>query len=76
LVVHSPDDELVPFEHGRRLLEAAGEQGSFLEIRGSHGDGFLVSQQTYVRGLERFLSGPADLSFEERAAGGVKPGEG
>jgi fermentation-respiration switch protein FrsA (DUF1100 family) len=34
LVVHSRDDEMIPFRHGRRLFEAAPEPKEFLELRG------------------------------------------
>lgn len=56
LIVHSRDDELIPFEHGRRLFQAAAPPKSFLEIRGGHNDGFYVSGADYLRGLEDFLS--------------------
>jgi len=56
LVIHSRDDELVPVEHGRRLFEAAPEPKRFLEIRGSHNDGFIASGKTYVRGWAGFLA--------------------
>lgn len=55
LVVHSRDDEIVPFEHGKRLFEAAPEPKRFLEIRGDHNSGFLLSGEHYLRGLEGFL---------------------
>jgi len=51
LVVHSRNDELVPFEFGRRLFEAAPEPKRFVEIDGSHNDGFLFSGQVYRQGL-------------------------
>jgi len=55
LVVHSRGDELIPFEHGRRLYEAAHEPKSFLAIIGSHNDGFYVSGSDYTDGIDRFL---------------------
>ncbi len=55
LIVHSRDDELVPIDHGRALFELAAEPKSFLEIRGSHNTGFMMSGQSYRRGLARFL---------------------
>jgi len=55
LVIHSPDDEIVPYEHGLRLFEAASEPKTFLRIKGGHNDGFLVSGTLYRNGLERFL---------------------
>jgi len=56
LVVHSRSDEIIPFEHGRRLFEAANAPKAFLEISGSHNDGFLVSGDTYVEGIRNFLA--------------------
>ncbi len=57
LVVHSPDDEIIPFSHGQRLYEAAGERGTLLEIQGDHNTGFLASGPLYRDGLDEFLSG-------------------
>ncbi len=56
LIVHSPDDEIVPFEHGRALFEAAPEPKQFLEIHGGHNEGFILSGRTYTDGLEAFLA--------------------
>ena len=56
LVVHSPEDELVPFRHGRALYEACSGRKFFLEISGGHNDGFLLSGETYVQGLDRFIT--------------------
>jgi fermentation-respiration switch protein FrsA (DUF1100 family) len=56
LVVHSPDDEIIPFQHGRENFAAANEPKSFLEIRGGHNEGFLVSGRTYIDGLDDFLT--------------------
>lgn len=55
LVVHSPDDEIVPYAHGRRLYEAAPGPKEFLTLRGDHNMGFLLSGRVYVDGLDRFL---------------------
>lgn len=56
LVVHSTGDELVPFAFGERLYKAAPDPKQFLAIRGGHNDGFVVSGQAYVQGLNDFLS--------------------
>ena len=55
LVVHSPDDEVIPYSHGRRLFAAAPEPKEFLEIHGGHNEGFLVSAN-YRAGLEVFIA--------------------
>ncbi|MFH1958471.1 MAG: alpha/beta hydrolase [bacterium] len=56
LIVHSRDDEMMPFNHGARLFEAAPEPKEFLAISGSHNDGFLVSGEKYTAGIDSFIS--------------------
>ncbi|MDP2241260.1 MAG: alpha/beta hydrolase [Burkholderiales bacterium] len=55
LVAHSRDDDIVPFAHGRRIFEAAGEPKQFLEMRGGHNDGFIFMREEWVRALAAFL---------------------
>ena len=56
LVVHSHDDEIVPFAMGRALYDAAPGPKTFLELRGDHNSGFWISRDNYVVGLEAFLA--------------------
>ena len=56
LFIHSPDDELIPYAHGRALYEAAKEPKQFLEINGGHNRGFLQSGSVYTDGLDAFLT--------------------
>ena len=56
LIVHSPDDEMMPYKHGQRLFEAANEPKEFLEISGSHNEGFIISGKHYEEGLDAFIS--------------------
>jgi hypothetical protein len=60
LVIHSRSDEIVPFELGRRIYEAAPEPKQFLEIEGSHNNGWRVSAPRYTRALDRFLGDVLD----------------
>lgn len=55
LVVHSLDDEIVPFDHGNLIFEGAREPKALLTIRGGHNDGFLLSGEVYLEGLRAFL---------------------
>lgn len=55
LIIHSPNDEIIPFEHGRRLFAAAREPKRFLEIHGDHNSGFLQSGRHYEQGFREFL---------------------
>jgi alpha-beta hydrolase superfamily lysophospholipase len=36
VIAHGPSDEIIPFEHGRRLFAAAREPKLFLELSGGH----------------------------------------
>ncbi|MCP4643150.1 MAG: alpha/beta hydrolase [bacterium] len=55
LVVHSPQDDIVPYAHGRGLFELANEPKTFLEIQGNHNDGWYNSGRLYLEGLAVFL---------------------
>ena len=56
LIIHSPDDEIIPFAMGRALYEKAAGPKQFLQIHGGHNEGFLVSGNLYVEGLDAFIS--------------------
>lgn len=56
LIIHSRDDRLVPFHHGRDLFAAARGPKEFLEIRGSHNEAFSRSQGLYEKTINDFLS--------------------
>ena len=60
LIIHSRDDEIIPFAQGRALFVHAREPKDFLELRGGHNDGFLVSGRHYVDGLGAFLASVSD----------------
>ncbi|SCZ59344.1 alpha/beta hydrolase [Thiohalomonas denitrificans] len=55
LVVHSRDDEIIPYRHGLALHSAAGERARLLTITGDHNTGFLRSGERYRQGLAAFL---------------------
>jgi len=56
LIIHSRDDDIVPFSHGRRLFQAANEPKAFLEITGTHNDGYVASEQIYTERLGKFFA--------------------
>lgn len=56
MIIHSPDDQIIPFAHGRALFAAAREPKRFLEINGGHNNGFLQSEQQYLEALNAFLA--------------------
>ncbi len=47
MIIHSRNDEIIPFEFGCQLYEAANEPKEFVEIFVTHNDGFLVSSEIY-----------------------------
>lgn len=56
LVLHSPDDEIIPFRLGEKVFQAANEPKSFVKMRGDHNSGILMSQPDYERALGAFVS--------------------
>ncbi len=58
LVIHSIDDEIIPYEHGKEIFENISTPKQFLEISGDHNMGFLTSGHTYIDGLEEFMGTP------------------
>lgn len=56
LVVHSRDDEIIPFHMGEALYGSAPEPKELLELSGDHNTGFYMNRVRYTEGLSRFLS--------------------
>ncbi len=54
LVVHSRHDEIIPFAMGQAIYAAVKQRKTFLELRGDHNNGFLISQGDYIAGLNDF----------------------
>lgn len=71
LIVHSPEDDIIPYRHGEALFAAAGEPKQFLEIRGSHNEGFLESGPLYYEGLEAFVD--SCLADKRQLSGNLLP---
>ena len=57
LVMHSPQDETVPFSHGLAIIRAAPGPKHFTELRGGHNFGFLESADRYRDAVRRHLIG-------------------
>lgn len=55
LFIHSPEDEIIPYDHGLSLFEHASEPKKFLRIRGGHNEGFLISEGSYINGIKEFI---------------------
>ena len=55
LIAHSPDDEIIPFDHGQRLFQAVSEPKQFLQLEGGHNIGFVFMQPVWIKSLGRFM---------------------
>jgi fermentation-respiration switch protein FrsA (DUF1100 family) len=55
LVVHSADDELIPYALSEAIFAAYGGPKQFLRISGSHNTGFQTDKTRYLEGLYIFL---------------------
>jgi fermentation-respiration switch protein FrsA (DUF1100 family) len=56
LFIHSRADEVVPFELGRRLYEAASEPKQFYEVQGApHNSTYIVGGKPYIDALRSFV---------------------
>jgi uncharacterized protein len=65
LVLHSPNDEIIPYALGRRLFDAAPEPKRFVDLAGDHNSGFLASQPGYEQTIAAFI-GALDIGLAPR----------
>ncbi|HSM99287.1 MAG TPA: alpha/beta hydrolase [Gallionella sp.] len=62
LIAHSPQDDIIPYEHGRALYAAAHPPKRFLELSGGHNDGFIFMREAWVKALGDFLGAQAEAA--------------
>ena len=55
LIIHSPDDEIVPYKMGKKLFKNAPQPKHFAELSGSHNEGFAENESAYQEIWENFL---------------------
>lgn len=72
LILHSPDDDVLPYTLGEKLYRAANEPKEFVKLRGNHNTGFLQSQPEYERQLESFF-GSVLGAFDQRTEAALLP---
>lgn len=56
LIIHSANDEIIPYKFGKQLFEAANQPKTFLDINGDHNNGFINSTEKYSSGIDKFIS--------------------
>ncbi|HEY9202378.1 MAG TPA: alpha/beta hydrolase [Gammaproteobacteria bacterium] len=57
LILHSPQDEIIPYESAEKLFNAAQQPKTFVQLRGDHNNGFYLSQPMYQQALADWLQG-------------------
>ncbi len=67
LVIHSREDEIIPYSQGEELFAQASEPKQFLELNGGHNDGFHLSHGLYKETLRQFLEEILPLAGNEQA---------
>ena len=55
LIIHSENDEIIPFQHGKRLYEAAPEPKEFYPMQGGHNDAVYLSMEDFAQRIDAFL---------------------
>lgn len=60
LVIHSNEDDLIPYFMGKKLFESAPEPKEFFDIFGGHNDREYLQNPDYINKIKSFITG--DLS--------------
>ena len=55
MIIHSPEDEIVPFEHGEKLYDKASGPKEFMKTGGGHGETRNLTDEKYVKELMDFI---------------------
>ena len=55
MVIHSRQDDIIPFAHGETLYAEARPPKRFLELDGSHNHGVMANSDRYRQALEAFI---------------------
>ncbi|MCI0498179.1 MAG: alpha/beta hydrolase [Planctomycetales bacterium] len=64
LVIHSPDDEIVPYRFGQTLYEPANPPKQFGQLAGTHNEGFYDNMDLYRQIWRDWLNGLAEAPME------------
>ena len=57
LFLHSPQDDVIPYEFGRRLYEAAAPPKRHVQLSGDHNSGLALSDPVYRDAILEFVGG-------------------
>lgn len=56
LVIHAPEDEVIPFHMGKQNFAQAGRNKTFVELHGSHDTAFLINEKAHSQAIMQFIS--------------------
>ncbi len=70
LFLHSPEDSVIPYAHGRRLYAEAHEAKRFVDVKGGHENAFRIDKAKYYGAIAQMLSEvtPLDATLAEHSA--------
>jgi len=55
LVIHSPDDEIIPYKFGQQIFAAANEPKQFADLKGTHNEGIYDNGDLYKQIWQNWL---------------------
>ena len=55
LILHSPEDDIVPYEHGRRVYDAARGAKRLVTVRGGHAGAFREDREKYFGAIRELV---------------------
>jgi fermentation-respiration switch protein FrsA (DUF1100 family) len=55
LFLHSPEDTVIPYAHGRRLFDAARDPKRIVDVKGGHEYAFRKDQATYAAAIAQLF---------------------
>lgn len=64
IVAHSKEDEIIPFQEGTDIFNAAQEPKYFLKMRGGHNDAFITTGSAYIDALSSFINNALKKEME------------
>ncbi len=55
LIIHSGDDDYIPFSHAEELFKSANEPRQLLKISGGHNNSYVKSERIFIDGIRDFI---------------------
>jgi len=56
LIIHSSEDDYIPFSYALKLYNTVKEPKQFLKITGEHNNNYITSEKIYIEGIKSFIS--------------------